>query len=348
MQLRLASLALVLATLALPTLTRAQSLFAFEAPIAPEGQVLGRLSDTPLTVIDWIGPHEVRVRFQDAELRLETPIDLARAHTAGAPHTHVVIGTGRRSSVEVGAWSVTMEAGAWAPLRGFEGDAWRIALPRGMPGEEGLARGMRPLRGAPRRAFDHRVVSQRRFEYACDGQLEIRASADPASSRWPVPAASTFRITPGASPMRVEVRIAGFVVRGFVDALPAPCDGAIGMSGIGSQCGDGASRGLVVRVPRGTPLYASATSTTPFATLRRPTVARERLDREPAMTCEGARCTREPPEPTGAQPLLFDREGDGAADWAFVAVVRVPLESLPRVAGHTGFGHCTSPPTDWR
>ncbi|MBN8616351.1 MAG: hypothetical protein J0L92_37545, partial [Deltaproteobacteria bacterium] len=132
-------LALALVVIASPA--EAQSLYAFEVPIAPEGTIVGRLRDAPLTVLDWIGPHEVRVRYQDAEMRLETPIDLARAHTAGEPHTQVAMGTGRRSDVEVGPWDVTMEAGAWAPLRGFEGEAWRIALPRRMPADEGLVRG---------------------------------------------------------------------------------------------------------------------------------------------------------------------------------------------------------------
>lgn len=334
----------------------AQTLFAFAAPIAPEGAIIGRLRDAPLTVIDWIGPREVRVRYQDAELRLETAIDLVRAQRAGETATQIVIGTARRGRVEAGPWDVTMEAGAWAPLRGFEGDAWRIALPPNLPEDEGLVRGLRPLRGTPRSAFDHRVVSLRHFESACADQLEVRANADAGSARWRVPATAAYRITSappqqprpsrgqlapgplsGSQLLRVEVRVQGFVVRGFIDAPPAPCEGSIGLGGMGTMCGDGVSDGLIVRVPAGTPLYATATSTEPFATLRRPVIARERGARE-----AGA------PAPTGPQQLLFDRTAARGGDWSFVAHVRVPFETLARVTGPRGFGHCGSPPSDWR
>ncbi|MBX7193156.1 MAG: hypothetical protein K1X94_13970 [Sandaracinaceae bacterium] len=338
----------------LPARAAAQSVFAFEMPLTPERAIVGQLNDAPLTIVRWLGPSEALVRFQDRELRIEVPLALDRPATPGEPRTHVVVGVGRRAPVTVGPWRVTMEAGAWAPLRGHEGESLRVALPPGLPSADGLVswpRGRGPS-GAPHRAFEHAEPSHRGFELACRGQLELRAATDPSAPRWPVPVGASYRVRGAASPFDVEVRVEGFVVHGFVDARPAPCESTLGLNGFGSGCGDGISHGLVVRVPAGTPLYASDGSSEPFAWTRRAVIAREDLDAPRMQTCTSiangpTTCAPSPPLPTGPQRLLFDREDERGPDWSFLAHVRIPIESLPVVQGHGGFGGCHAPPSDW-
>ncbi len=342
-----------LALLALPTRAEAQSFFAFEAPIAPEGEVLGSLAAAPVEVVRWLAPTQPVLRFVDADVELETPVELTAPAVAGTPHTHVVAGVRARTALGAGPWAITMGAGAWAPLRGSDTAGTRVALPPRMPLREAtIPRGARGAQGAPSRAFDHPSERRRGFELACS-PIEVRASRDPDAPRWSVPIGAAYRTLRARGAISIEVHMEGFVLRGFLDREPERCEASIGMSGIGSRCGDGFTHGLVFRVPGGTPLYASPTSTAPFAHTRREVLGRELLDSPRAIGCSTpvgggpTVCSGSPPEPTGPTTLLFVEHDESASEWSFRAHVRLPVETLPRVEGVGGFGGCTAPLNDW-
>jgi hypothetical protein len=346
-RLALAVLAVLLA--ALPSrLAQAQRYFAFTLPIAPEGETLGAIHEAPVTLVRWTGAEEALFRYEDAELRLETPARFA----SGELQARVVVGVGRASVVRSGPWQIRMAAGAWAPVRGQDAGAPRITLPHGMPTTEGVlaARGAAP--GRPEGPFAHAAVPTRGLDMACAGQLTLRAGPEADAPRWVVPEGALHRVSGRRAPFRVEVHIEGFVVTGYVDAPQSECLAAMGASGVGVGCGDGVMHGLAVRVPRGTPLYASSASTTPFAWVRREIVAREQLDTPRAQLCtsvDGAplACRPEPPMPTGTQTLFFDREPDDHGDWSFAAEVRVPFETLTVAQGVSGgVGGCFAS-RDW-
>lgn len=344
-RLRLAlALSLLASLIVSPSLVRAQSYFAYRLPIAPEGEILGAVHQAPVTLVRWSGEHEALVRYEDAELRLETPARLISG--PGEARARIVVGVGEASPVRAGPWQIEMEPGAWAPLRGHDGDASLITLPHGMPRREGSVSARGAASGRPARPFAHAEVPTSGLSLACTGQLHLRPRARRGGPSWTVPEGALYRVEGEQAPFRVEVRIEGFVVTGYLDARPRECLAALGASGLGSGCSDGVMQGLVVRVPAGTPLYASASSTTPFAHLLRDVVAREHRGVQRIEVCSGGAtpsCHLEPPPPTGAQTLFFDRAPDADGDWVFLAEVRVPFETLSRVEGvGVGVGRCDS------
>ena len=333
-----------------PQNAAAQSFFVFEAPIAPEGDVLGSLHDAPVTVVRWATPTEPVLQFEDADVSLETSVELAESMDPARPRARLVAGVRGRTTLPVGPWTIRMSAGAWAPVRGADAAGVRIALPPGMPSSEAtIPLGTRGARGRPSRAFDHPEASSRGFELVC-ASFEVRASAAPDAPRWTIPSTAAYRVRRVNEVLTIEVRMEGFVLLGFVDRVPDRCDAELGRSGIGSSCGDGFTNGLVFQIPAGTPLYASSSSTEPFARARREIVGREILQTPRALACrtvpgETPVCEPSPPEPRGHTTLLF--VGEGSASWSFHAEVRLPVETLARATGVGGFGGCRVPLSDW-
>jgi hypothetical protein len=340
----LLALVVLASTVVDPSLVSAQSYFAYRLPIAPEGEILGAVHQAPVTLVRWSGEHEALVRYEDAELRLETPARLTTG--PGEARARIVVGVGEASPVRAGPWQIEMQPGAWAPLRGHDGDASRISLPRGMPRRQGSVRARGTASGRPSRPFAHREVPTSGLSLSCAGQLHLRARAQRGGPSWTVPEGALYGVEGERAPLRVVVHVEGFRVTGYLDARPRECLAALGASGLGTGCGDGVMHGLVVRVPAGTPLYASASSTTPFAHVLRDVAAREHRGVQRSEVCSGGAtpsCHLEPPPPTGTQTLFFDRTPDADGDWIFLAEVRVPFETLTRVEGvGVGVGRCDS------
>ena len=332
----------------------AQSFYAFEVPIAPEGAVIGRLSKAPVTLLRWATPTRPVLRFQDADVAFETTVDLDAPEAPAEPRAHIVAGVRARTTLAAGLWNIRMSAGAWAPVRGLDATGTRVALPPGMPVPEAtIPAGVPGAAGQPTNtAFHFSSASARGFdEFAC-GSFAMRATAAADAPQWTVPNGAFYRVRRARGAITIEARMDGFVVVGFVDSEAERCEAMLGLTGIGSSCGDGASRGLVVRVPSGTPLYASPSATTPFTRTRREILGRERLDGERAVACRtppgGAPiCTSTPPEPTGPATLLFLARDGSRSPWSFEAHMRLAVETLPRVTNAAGFGSCGAPLTDW-
>jgi hypothetical protein len=321
----------------------AQSHHAFRATLVPDGEAVGNLADARVEIARWDSPSRPVIRYRDAEIELESPVDL------GDRETRIAIGIGERATLAgTGAWSITMEPGTWAPLRGRDGGGTRIALPRGMPvAEAQIARSVRGAQGVPQRAFEHREVGEG-WTWVCAAGLVVRATPAADAPTLPVPERTHVRWGPTRSgTTAAHLFFDGFVVHAWLAGAPPRCAGGIGDAGGGSGCGDGITHGIAVVVPAGTPLWASEASAAPFARTRADLVALEMLDTPPAQACVSGACRRSPPEPTGSSRFLFHHDGPGSS-WVLEAWVRIPAETLVRPPDARGdFGSCTAGPWDW-
>ncbi len=342
---RFASLVIIVG-LTWPGLASAQRWYAAHATLSVGEAPVGELFAAPLRPSSWASDTRPRVAYADDTISMEVELSLTD------PETYVSVGVGRDAPVRTRSpFRIEMRALSWAPLLGRARDGLRVALPPGLPASDGVlgpgAVDAPPSADPPTDAFSHAGPPDR-FDPAC-GRLVVRAAPSARAAAWTLDGdRAALALGPERDGfVRARVFVDGFVVHGWLEGSPPSCEGTIHMGGVGTACGDGWGRGIVVTLPAGTPLYATRRARRPFARLRRETVGVEPLDTLPGEGCVNGVCTRYPPEPRGPSPWILHGH-DGEVTWLITAWVRAPAESLARPTdGAGGFGGCWSPPTDW-
>jgi hypothetical protein len=355
-----------------PSAASAQSFHLQAATLERDGEAVGEVSRLPVEVVRWLDATTARVRHVDDAVTLEADVDLAD------PQDFLQAGVGRDVRLRgTGAWKVTMLRGAWAPvLRGSE-DEVRVALPPALPVSWGRIIGqVEGAPAAPDRGPWAFVAAAGEAEASTDGDAEalgeliqhcpgltIHAGPRLEDPGWLVPETThdIRKVGFRAGWYEVRVRHEGFLLEGFLERSAAGYDGVLGglgLSGVGTGCGDGIARGRVVRLAPGTQLYATADAEQPFATLHRENTGLEPADRTFARACRRSagqveQCEQVaiPPLPTGFVRWIVEPEGtDGGM--VLTGFVHVPAEELPdqdpaAPSAGAGFGLCSPGFTDW-
>lgn len=281
--------------LALPSLGRAQSLFALRADLRDGRAVHGTLGSAPLEVQRWTGARTAIVRVEDASVAIEGTIDVGREGT------QVVVGVGEDAPILANSWRITMSAETWAPLVGRRSERLRIVLPSGLPVRQGsIARPAAPATTVPSRAFVAAPVDWSRWTFA-NQRLSMRARRDGGPS-WTLPAGSLVRSSGERAPYRVDAWVDGFVLHGYSDApLPISSGGGIAGDLVSGRACVGRARGELRRIPAGTTLRAGSA------------IAHVRAD----VTARIA-----------GEQVIAMRSTPGGLAWSFTGVADVDLDSL--------------------
>lgn len=328
------SVSLVIALVALwcaPISASAQSFYAFQASLAPDGVAVGRLGSAPVSITSWASPTQPILSFRGRSISLQAPVEL------GTGRTQIVVRVSRAIRISTStAFEVTLRAGSHVPLLASQAAQLRIALPPGLPAREGLipATGLGALSGRPHTLAFHGPRLDSSATGVCE-PLTLYASPDSSAEHFVLSREAGPWIVVGAQSggfTEVRVQSGPVEVRAFARGAVQTCDPMIGLSGMGSGCGDGASSDLIVELPPRTELYASADAAAPFARTRRAVIARAPRDHDPSAPIRW---------------ILSERSDEGRLSLS--VYVRTPLARLRRAPSSVspGFGGCFSPVGDW-
>lgn len=338
---------ILLLCLSAPGLAAAQSFHVSNAVLRSEGHSVGELFGAPVDISGWTSDTRPTIAYADRVVTMTATIDLADENT------FLSAGVGRARPVQTtSAFRIDMNANVWAPVWGRAQDGVRIALPPGFPAREAVlptSPRMSATADPPHDAFSY-AGTPRTFDLVC-GQLRIRAEPRADAELW-LAAGDGAALHVGVERdgfTRVRLFRDGFVVHGWLEGGPPSCqDLNMGLSGVGSGCGDGRGRGIIVNLPAGTELYGSRTAAQPFGRLRADTPGLEPVDGDVAQACTNGVCRRVPPEPTGTARWIMHSHRPRSGGWILNAWVRTPAEQLARPRGaSSGFGGCRNTPTDW-
>lgn len=323
----------------------AQSFYLQGGPLTSAGEYVGAAVGAPVTVTAGPTPVDLHVRFSGAAATFEADADLRS--------THLQAGVGGDVALGDVTFATTMLAGTWAPVRSVDARGTRIVLPAGAPFLEAtIPPGAPASAGAPAHApWASGPVGIDDPDLHCL-DLVVTARRGGGAS-WRVPAVATrHRVARARGWDTLHVELEGFRFVGY-RRTASQCDegfGGLGLSGTGAGSGDGSSDGRLVTLPAGIELYASATATTSFATLRVETMGIEPLRGVRGQVCDAAgRCTPSPPLPSGVARWIVQVTDPSGAVLLLEGWVRTPAERLHDAPpGHFGgFGLPVAGGWDW-
>lgn len=315
MPLALALLGLLLVTV--PSRAEAQALRAVRAELLEGPTAFGRLGNATITITRWESGRRARVRLEDRAIALEASIDVR------GESTRVLVGVGEPVALaDGGPWSITMEAGTWAPLVGHgEGERPRVLLPRGLPMRRGtIVRAVTAATEPPQRTFGHAPIDWAQWSPICRG-VTIRAGRDPAGPRWRLRPGAPVRVAGAQAPFAIDAWVSGFVVHGHSDVRPILCDGGSLSGGVGARACMRLANGELRVVPAGTAIRVSGTV---VATLRIDVVGRARSETIELMHAE-----------------------PGGASWSIAGTIDAPLASLAIASAAPEDMHVCSDVIEW-
>lgn len=332
----------LLAVLAAPTFASGQSYFLQQASLYDGEAVVGTALHAPVVVAGASGGR-VALAYAGAAVAWRAQVALAEARLQAGVGVDTVL---------VGEFAPRLLAGMWAPVVAMAGDGVTLGLPPGAPVRTATLSHRAPgVRGAPDNTpwtAPARAMHDDRGLHCVDLRL---APSPGAAARWQPRSGDARRLVGTANGVdTIEVAVAGFVFTGYRPhrgACPdGPSDG-FGTTG-GGGAADGVALGRVVVLPAGTGLFASASATRAFATLRAVSYGIEPLRGRPGRVCDAAgRCARAPAAPTGPARWIVELH-DGDAAFLFDAWVHTPAEQLADApAGHEGFGLYRSSDPAW-
>ncbi len=328
------AIAIAALVLAFVSVAQADDLLVVEASIEADGARVGDVRGMHAQIASVDGDR-LTLGHTGAQIEMTVVVDLA------AEGTYVQVGYAAETELDNDSgFTIRARQGSWVPLFRVLPNEYQVGLPADFPAT--VARSSRSLPLPVDRptstpfSFDGTDPEVGLLE-RCEGdQLQPSASS---RVRWTIPLdAWVYDAGPirrGFRPVRVLRH--GFVVEGVMRVRQCDDIGGMGMGSMGVASGDGWTTGRVVTLPSGTELYASATSTAPFAVLRDDAIGLEPIHDVVRKECHtvgrgrAARdvCARVPAEPTGIASWIVPIEGDLRA--LLEVVVREPAESLADV-----------------
>lgn len=261
--LRLAAFAFATLCALTPNVVRAQSFFLAEGSLHAEGVRVGAASRAPVRVVAAHGEN-VSIAYEGRRIRFEAEIAL--------DESHLQVGVSRDAVLSETTFATTMLRGTWGPVMEMNDTRIRIGLPLGSPEAEATLTRDARLSGAPRPdsgpwEYSDRVPADD-AEFHCTNFMLAPTPQGAATFHPPNEAARHLIRTEGTLDV-FEVTLQGFVFTGF-RAHASPCEAEEGLGGMALSAtgGDGAGRHRTVVLQPHTELYATPTSTHPFARLQ--------------------------------------------------------------------------------